>query len=95
MSEKISLLIVDDEPNIRRVLQAAFEKAGYVAQTAEDAEKALQAIDEKEFSCVVTDVTMPGRSGYDLLRDIKASKPDLPVVIMTALLSWSAANVDG
>lgn len=84
MSEKISLLIVDDEPNIRRVLQAAFEKAGYIAQTAEDAEAALQAIDEKAFSCIVTDVTMPGRSGYDLLREIKSSRPDLPVVIMTA-----------
>lgn len=84
MSEKTTLLIVDDEPNIRRVLQAAFEKAGYVAHTAEDAEAALNAIGANQFSCVVTDVTMPGRSGYDLLREIKSTNPELPVVIMTA-----------
>lgn len=84
MSEKTSLLIVDDEPNIRRVLQAAFEKAGYVAHTAEDAEAALRAIGETSFACVISDVTMPGRSGYDLLLDIKSTKPELPVVIMTA-----------
>src|SRR5688572_29788398 len=84
MSEKTTLLIVDDEPNIRRVLQAAFDKAGYVAHTAEDAEAALNAIGEQQFSCVITDVTMPGRSGYELLREIKSTHPELPVVIMTA-----------
>ncbi|HRK20259.1 MAG TPA: sigma-54 dependent transcriptional regulator [Fimbriimonadaceae bacterium] len=84
MSKKAALLIVDDEPNIRRVLQAAFEKAGYQADTAEDALEAMRKIEEAAFDCVVTDVTMPGRSGYELLQDIKSGHPSLPVVIMTA-----------
>ena len=84
MSTKPSLLIVDDEPNIRRVLQVAFEKAGYLADVAENADEAQAKVEEGAFQCVVTDVTMPGRSGYDLLLSLKAFNPELPVVIMTA-----------
>lgn len=81
---KPKILIVDDEPNIRRILQMAFDKVGYVATTAEDVPNALETIANDEVDCVVTDVTMPGMSGYDLLRAVKSTKPDLPVVIMTA-----------
>jgi len=84
MKEKQSVLIVDDEPNIRRILQVAFEKAGYGAAACEDVSSALEYLGEHEVNCVVTDVTMPGRSGYDLLRDIKKQWPATPVVIMTA-----------
>lgn len=82
MSKK-RLLLVDDEPNIRRILQVAFEKAGYFVTTAEDARLALMAFDADRPDCVLTDVTMPGMTGYELLREIKA-KADTPVVIMTA-----------
>ncbi len=81
---KTKLLIVDDEPNIRRILQMAFEKVGYVASTAEDVPTALDMIGEDVPDCVITDVTMPGVTGYELLREVKATRPDLPVVIMTA-----------
>ena len=84
MSSKGSILIVDDEPNIRLVLQAAFEKAGYKAFVAEDAPSALESFDQNNPDCVLTDVTMPGRSGYELLRDIMERRPETPVVIMTA-----------
>lgn len=84
MKEKPYLLIVDDEPNIRRILQVAFEKIGYICDCAEDAHAALEIISNRRPACVVTDVTMPGRSGYELLREIKAQWPQVPVVIMTA-----------
>jgi DNA-binding NtrC family response regulator len=78
------ILIVDDEPSIRRILQVAFEKAGYQAFVAEDALRAHEALSAETVDCVLTDVTMPGKTGYELLREIKAERPDLPVVIMTA-----------
>jgi len=81
---KTKLLIVDDEPNIRRILQMAFEKVGYVAVTAEDVPTALGMIGDEAPDCIITDVTMPGMTGYELLREVKATRPDLPVVIMTA-----------
>lgn len=81
---KKHILIVDDESNIRRILQVAFEKAGYRPTVAEDAERAIEYLREEAFDCVLTDVTMPGANGYELLKTIKAEKPEVPVVIMTA-----------
>jgi two-component system response regulator AtoC len=80
---KRHLLLVDDEPNIRRILQVAFEKAGYRVSTAEDAHQALSVFDEDRPDCILSDVTMPGITGYDFLREIRA-KADTPFVIMTA-----------
>jgi DNA-binding NtrC family response regulator len=84
MSDKKRILIVDDEPNIRRILQSALEKAGWQAITAEDARGALTQLDSGTFDCMLTDVTMPGMSGYELLREAKAKWPEMPVIIMTA-----------
>jgi DNA-binding NtrC family response regulator len=81
---KARILIVDDELNIRRILQMAFEKAGYQAMVAEDARVALQLLDESKFDIVITDVTMPGMNGYELQKIIQENDPDLPVIIMTA-----------
>lgn len=81
---KKRVLIVDDELNIRRILQAAFDKAGWHAMTAEDAGEALRMVDVEQVDCVLTDVTMPGASGYELQKEISARCPDLPVIIMTA-----------
>jgi DNA-binding NtrC family response regulator len=84
MKEKQKILVVDDEPSIRRILQVAFEKVGYACLTAEDADEAMATIKSDAPDCVVTDVTMPGRTGYELLKEIKAHNEELPVVIVTA-----------
>lgn len=78
------ILVVDDEPNIRRILQVALEKAGVQVLLADHARQGLELVDQQRPDCVLTDVTMPGESGYELLRSIKAAHPDMPVVIMTA-----------
>lgn len=84
MKQHNRLLVVDDEPNIRRILQVAFEKEGYSVVAADDAFTALEALSDGPFDCVLTDVTMPGMTGYELLREIKGRRPETPVVIMTA-----------
>ncbi|QYK53414.1 MAG: sigma-54-dependent Fis family transcriptional regulator [Fimbriimonadaceae bacterium] len=84
MSSKKRVLVVDDELNIRRILQASFDKNGWVALTAESGEEALAVLGREEVDCVLTDVTMPGLSGYDLQKQIADKFPNLPVVIMTA-----------
>jgi DNA-binding NtrC family response regulator len=81
---KKRILIVDDEASIRRILQVAFDKAGYLADVAADAREAEAKVGEGAFDCVLTDVTMPGKSGHELLRDLKRDQPELPVIVMTA-----------
>ncbi|OJU61514.1 MAG: two-component system response regulator [Armatimonadetes bacterium 55-13] len=80
---KKHLLLVDDEPNIRRILQVAFEKVGFHVSVAENGQEAIEIFGERQPDCVLTDVTMPGMTGYELLREVK-SQSDVPVVIMTA-----------
>ncbi|MBS1713964.1 MAG: sigma-54-dependent Fis family transcriptional regulator [Armatimonadetes bacterium] len=84
MSAKKKVLIVDDELNIRRILEAALDRHGWSPSTAASAEEALAKLKESSFDCVLTDVTMPGMNGYELQTTVAQSWPDVPVVIMTA-----------
>ena len=84
MSNPSKILIVDDELNIRRILQMAFEKVGHQVWVAEDAHNALQLLDTNSFDLVITDVTMPGMNGYELQKIVHENQPDVPVIIMTA-----------
>jgi len=84
MSTKDSLLIVDDEPNIRRILQVSFEKDGLRAIVAADAAEAIRHLESQPVACVLTDVTMPGMTGYELQREIRDRWPQVPVILMTA-----------
>lgn len=78
------ILIVDDEPNIRKILQAAFERAGYQTDTASDGQEAVQMLKAQTFDLMVTDVVMPEMTGVELLKTTKTIAPNMPVVIMTA-----------
>lgn len=80
------ILITDDHALIRmglkQLIQAGFGKA--TVGEASNAGEALDQIGTKEWDVVVLDITMPGRSGVDILRDIKMLRPKLPVLILTA-----------
>ena len=84
MSKHAKILIVDDELNIHRILQMAFEKLGHQVLVAEDARVALELLAENNFDLVITDVTMPGMNGYELQNIVHENQPDVPVIIMTA-----------
>ncbi|MBS1723193.1 MAG: sigma-54-dependent Fis family transcriptional regulator [Armatimonadetes bacterium] len=84
MSEKKRVLVVDDELNIRRILEAAFDRHGWHAAVAANADEALGMLEAGSFDCVLTDVTMPGMNGYELQNQIHVRWPETPVVIMTA-----------
>ncbi len=78
------ILVVDDDENLRWVLQTQLEELGYKVSTAADGLKAWEAIERDPPSLVLTDWKMPGLSGMELLERIRAAYPELPVVIITA-----------
>jgi nitrogen regulation protein NR(I) len=78
------VLIVDDEINIRRVLAAMLKREGYEVTTAADGEQALGVLNKTPVHVVVTDLVMPKVGGMDLLRQVSADFPDVPVIVITA-----------
>jgi two-component system, NtrC family, response regulator AtoC len=78
------VLIVDDETNIRRVLAAMLQRDGYEVSAAADGEQALAAMHRAPVDVVVTDLVMPRMGGLELLRQVSATYPDVPVIMITA-----------
>ena len=78
------ILIVDDEFNMRVVLEALLKKEGYEVSTASDGVEALKILAEEEVSVVVTDLKMPKLDGMGLLDRIMENYPSIPVIMITA-----------
>ncbi|MFP4470219.1 MAG: sigma-54-dependent transcriptional regulator [Bacteroidales bacterium] len=91
MTRKISLLIVDDEESLRDSLCDWFTGEGFDVDCAENAGKALQKLDERNFDIILTDIRMPGMDGIGLNRRIKEINKDSIVIIMTAYASVETA----
>jgi DNA-binding NtrC family response regulator len=78
------VLVVDDEPNLRRVLSAQLSRDGYDVHTAEDGQQALTVLNEHHIDLVITDLKMPNVDGMELLRRTLELDPGLPIVMITA-----------
>lgn len=79
-----TVLLVDDERNVREVMQMALEAWGYGVWLAEDGEEALSIIKRKKPSLVLSDVIMPRVDGLTLLRRLKKWNPKIDVILFTA-----------
>ncbi len=79
-----TILIVDDEPNVRLVLQTALASAGYAVIEAEDGQAALERLRDTPCSLILLDLRMPKMDGMELLRRLRALGNAIPVVILTA-----------
>ncbi|NOX88937.1 MAG: response regulator [Calditrichaeota bacterium] len=80
------ILIVDDEETITFSLYQSFilSKKPYEVITAETGEEALEKFQEKPFHLVITDIFLPGISGFDVLKKIRGSAPDTKFIVITA-----------
>src|SRR5271167_5003338 len=78
------LLIVDDEPGILLALKGLFRKEGYEVETAESGERALALVKGGLFHAIITDLSMKGMSGLDLLRAVREIDPACAVLMITA-----------
>ena len=80
---KYHILVVDDDDKIRSLIKEYLSNKGYVISTAEYAEKAKIKVDVFNFNLIILDVMMPGQSGYELTKELKASK-NIPIILLTA-----------
>ncbi len=89
---KGSILVVDDEAEIREGLELLLTSEGYGVTSAETGEAGLAQLDEQPFDLLLLDVSLPDRNGLDLLREIRRRDPQLSVVLITAYGSIDMAR---
>lgn len=82
--EENSVLVVDDEPIVRESIRDWLKDAGYQVATAESGEEALELIKKQDFSVMVLDIGLPGQAGIAVLKQVKAQRPWIKSIIMTA-----------
>lgn len=80
----MSILIVDDNPNICTTLKDIFIAKGYEVEIAYSGTEALDVFSAENIDCVLTDIIMPCMNGVELYRALKQIQLDIPVVLMTA-----------
>jgi len=81
-----TVLIVDDDPTQRRLLQAVVEKSGFSTFQAGDGDSALNMVlgaDAAKTDVMLLDLVMPGRDGMDVLNELQTKRPELPVIVLT------------
>jgi two-component system response regulator HydG len=85
------VLVVDDDPDMRALVEAALREVGFSSRLCASAEEGLAALPIDDFDVVVADLQMPGMNGLELCERIVAARPDLPVVMITAHGTLDAA----
>jgi CheY-like chemotaxis protein len=85
------ILVVDDERLIRELLAEFLQDQGFECVTSASGEEALERLDKEEFALLVTDMSMPGMSGLDLLGCVSEKFPEMAVVVITAVYEIGTA----
>ncbi len=88
---KPQILLVDDEENCLRAVSDVFELENIICLTANNADRALDIIQREDIDIVISDVRMPGKTGMELLVDIKKIRPEIQVIMLTGYGSISDA----
>ncbi len=91
MSPATSILIVDDEANLRRSLALILQKAGFHITSASSGQEAIQFLQSNSYDLTFLDLKMPDVNGMDLLPRIRSLYPDMPVLILTAHATLESA----
>lgn len=83
MADKKHILIVEDDEDISMIEEAYLQTAGYETVVVDDGMKVEEAIDNHKFDLILLDLMLPGKSGYDVCKDIR-NKVDIPILMVTA-----------
>ncbi|MBI5085337.1 MAG: response regulator [Acidobacteria bacterium] len=78
-----AVLVVDDDPAIRRLLRGAFEREGHTVMEAGEGGEALSLLEAQQVDAVVTDLSMPGMEGIETIREMRRRRPELVIVVLS------------
>jgi CheY-like chemotaxis protein len=84
MPKSLHILVVDDDPNMRRTLGDILTISGHQVEVSASPLEGLLQLEKTAFDCVVSDIRMPGMNGVEFLQAIRQKYGHLPVVLMTA-----------
>ncbi len=80
----VNILIVDDDKNIRKLMQVVLERQGFNVYTANDGEQALDVIDQVKINLAIVDIMMPNMDGYEFTKTLRDGNEDLSVLMLSA-----------
>lgn len=80
-----SILVVDDEARIRELFADELEDAGYKVVTADTADEAISMMSFGKPDLLILDIRMPGKTGLEMIEELRQTNPDLPIIVCTAL----------
>ncbi len=86
-----TVMVVDDEDRIRRILAIQLQKAGYNVVSIGDGQEAMELLNKVDIDVVISDIRMPGITGDQILRYIKTNSPSIPVVMLTGVVDVETA----
>lgn len=89
----VSILIIDDNENIRKLLGIHLKKEGYICYYAENGVSALKKMRENRIDLILADIMMPKMDGYELVKRIREYNKDIPIILVTAKESYHDKSV--
>ncbi len=84
MSEKIAILLAEDEPALGQIVKESLETRDFIVHLVEDGEKALEVFKNKKLQVLVLDVMMPLKDGFSVAKEIRQNNNDVPIIFLTA-----------
>lgn len=81
----IHILVVEDEQRVANLIKRGLEESGYNVSIAYDAEMGIRLFRSSDFDLVISDVILPGRSGFDFCKDVRCQNSNIPIIMLTAL----------
>ncbi len=90
-TEKNNILFVDDDAELRLIVKEQLGLAGFAIDEAEDGLVAIEKLKHSQYDLLLLDITMPGKSGLDVLTFVKQNSPECRVIILTGVVGLSVA----
>lgn len=84
MTQKLTILLVDDDPEFRRAMKRMFEKSDYQITAAADGQEALDALSNETFDLIISDLRMPNLDGMELMGELRRQGLETPIIFLTA-----------